>query len=67
MLKSLADHNNEQDHLRALLDAPRANGIACPQCGAEMIDSSPGITLTSMPPQKHVHCPACGFRGYARE
>jgi hypothetical protein len=41
---------------------PRPNGIACPQCGSELLDSSPSITLTSDPPQKRVHC-QCGYAG----
>lgn len=40
---------------------PRPNGIACPKCSAEMVDTSPNISLTSNPPQKYVHCPACEF------
>lgn len=44
--------------------APRPNGIACPTCSGELVDSHPGITLTSNPPQVNVACPACGFTGY---
>lgn len=44
---------------------PHANGIACPECGLELWDSSPGLVLTSNPPQRNVHCPACKWRGYA--
>lgn len=40
------------------------NGIACPECGEELIDSSPDITLCSNPPQKNVLCQSCGFNGY---
>lgn len=42
---------------------PRPNGIACPTCGKELIDSQPLMTLSSHPPQKHVQCTACGFAG----
>lgn len=43
---------------------PRPNGVACPKCGEELWDSDPMVTLTSNPPQKNVHCEACGYRGY---
>jgi hypothetical protein len=39
------------------------NGIKC-ECGEELWDSNPGIILTSLPPQKNVHCDGCGFKGY---
>jgi len=42
---------------------PRPNGLACPQCGAPLLDSD-GAVLTSYPPQKNVHCDKCRYRGY---
>lgn len=42
---------------------PAANGIACPQCQAELYDSNPGTLLTSLPPRVQVRCPACGWTG----
>lgn len=66
-MKTLEDFNKERmgEYMRQeeQMSQPRRNGISCPECGAEMFDSSPGITLTSCPPQKHVHC-SCGFQGY---
>jgi DNA-directed RNA polymerase subunit RPC12/RpoP len=43
---------------------PRPNGIACPKCGKELMDTNPNMTLTSYPAQKNVHCPKCGYTGY---
>jgi hypothetical protein len=43
---------------------PIPNGIECPKCKGELVDSSPSCTLTSNPPQKYVHCPQCGYKGY---
>lgn len=43
---------------------PHRNGIECPHCSDELWDSCPGMTLTSSPPKKNVHCPACGYFGY---
>jgi hypothetical protein len=39
------------------------NGIACPVCGAELVDEHPDQILTSCPPQKAVRCLGCGFAG----
>lgn len=43
---------------------PQPNGIACPQCNKELFDSKPMELLTSMPPQKNVHCSGCNYIGY---
>jgi len=42
---------------------PRPNGIACPLCGHELVDTDNTI-LASYPPQKNVGCMECGYRGY---
>ena len=66
-MKTLAEHNEErrkqQEHLDHM-NEPHGNDIACPKCGKELWDSTPMMMLTSNPPQKNVHCPACGYRGY---
>lgn len=38
------------------------NGIACPKCGEELMDSSSSVLL-SHPPQKRVNCSKCDFVG----
>ena len=43
---------------------PRPNGIACPECGGELLDSHPMMQLANSPPQKNVHCPKCKYAGY---
>jgi predicted RNA-binding Zn-ribbon protein involved in translation (DUF1610 family) len=66
-MKTLEQHNAERHEAFAELDAmnrPHANGIECPKCGTELWDSDPMCVLTSNPPQKNVHCPSCGYRGY---
>ena len=40
------------------------NGIECPDCKAGLHDSTPSVTLASMPPQHNIHCNECGYRGY---
>jgi DNA-directed RNA polymerase subunit RPC12/RpoP len=65
-MKSLDEFNAERGrHWKFLNDpSPVPNGIACPECGKEMLDSNPMVTLTSNPPQKNIHCPECSYRGY---
>ena len=55
-LKSLDDHNRE-----AAMKPPAKNGIACPKCGEELLDSNPGIFLESG--KLDVQCDGCGYRG----
>lgn len=64
-MKSLDEFNSARAsaHFAANEPSPRPNGIACPSCGAELLDSSPMVTLTSYPPQKNVHCGNCDYRG----
>lgn len=63
-LKTLNQHNQEAQKGWAETLRLKRNGIACPQCGAEMLDSSSMTMLMSFPPQKNVHCAACGYSGY---
>ena len=65
-LKTLNEHDSERLGLYYGLyeNTPKPNGIGCPQCGEELVDSMPNITLTSLPPKKDIHCPYCDFRGY---
>lgn len=64
-LKTLEEHNTQQRQFHTAMfdNSPQKNGIACPQCGKELYDSCPMMTLTSMPPKKNVHCD-CGYTGY---
>jgi len=43
---------------------PEPNGVKCPKCGEELMDTYPNMILTSDPPQKNVHCPKCDHKGY---
>lgn len=63
-LRTLAEHNDMVHHGVDEWNKPRPNGIACPKCEKELLDTCPGIMLASNPPRKYVHCPACGYRGY---
>jgi len=58
----------ENDSLRSVHvynhNEPRLNGIACPECGEELLDSNPMITLTSYPAKKNINCSKCDYVGY---
>ena len=68
-LRSLDDHNAERNKAWTKTLGPSVvlgtpNGIACPHCGAEMIDlgALPFIART-FPPNVAIRCPACDWRG----
>lgn len=65
-LKNLAEHNAQAFEIQHKLYAnnPVKNGIACPNCGNELLDSNPMIILTSNPAQKNIHCDKCDYVGY---
>lgn len=63
-LISLQAFNETNRQKFDLSNKPIPNGIACPECGTELLDSSPLITLNSLPPKKNVHCPQCGWESY---
>lgn len=67
-LKSLQEHNTMSTtfHKGLLQQGPILNGIACPKCGEELLDTQPSVTLTSIPPQKNVGCSNknCDYNGY---
>lgn len=61
-LKTLAEANAEAFARFVAAQTVKGNGIACPDCGGEMVDLDDRILLSS-PPQIRVHCEACGFTG----
>jgi len=58
-LKTLEEHNKE----RRPQPRDSLTGIFCPECGAELVETSPGMMLMSLPPHKQIHCPECGWLG----
>lgn len=64
-LVSLDEWNRERKeaYKKSHSQEPRRNGIACPNCSKELCDSNPSLMMTSLPPQKAVHCEACDFKG----
>ena len=61
-LISLEEHNKKHGVLYDYT-SPRRNGIACPECGCELLDSNPSNMLLSNPPQFQVHCSSCDYHG----
>ena len=61
-LKSLQDHNREKTaaYGSVMPIYPRPNGIACPKCGKEMVDTD-GMIRTSIPPKTQVACVPCKY------
>jgi len=39
------------------------NGIACPECGNELVDDDPNTMLMSNPAQYYVTCLKCAYHG----
>jgi predicted RNA-binding Zn-ribbon protein involved in translation (DUF1610 family) len=62
-LKTPEQHNRERRQLHDMESPWRVSGVACPQCGEELlVDTS--MSLTSDPPQHRSKCPKCGHTGY---
>lgn len=63
-LKTLDEHNLQVKIVGQNL--PQPNGIECPNCGSELFDSNPNMTLMSFPPQKRVIClkDSCDYSGF---
>ena len=61
-LKSLEEYENEREKReeRARRDRNKT-GIACPECGSELLFVDPGVVLLTSPPQKGVKCSQCDF------
>lgn len=42
------------------------NGLKCPKCGGDLIDSRPDWLLVSNPPKLNVNCIKCDYTGYRK-
>ena len=64
-LKSLAEHNTHMQNLQMWdsIVQSRPNGIACPECGKELLDTNPNFALLTSPVQYRVHCSDCDYTG----
>lgn len=64
-MKTLKEHNDEAWKAWSMANREEAkpNGISCPECFSELVDLK-GVRLLSIPPQCHVLCPNCGYKGF---
>lgn len=63
-LISLAEHDRcacERYHRRK--EGKQPNGIACPLCGRQLVDTDPGMLMLSSPPQTRIECLHCKWGG----
>lgn len=66
-MQTLAEFNearSKQIEIQRQANVAVATGIACPECGAELIDPVSDVLFMSNPPKRAVSCTACGFSGY---
>lgn len=63
-LKTLGEANHAAFLRSREATGPRPNGIACPSCKTELLDTTPNMVLTTNPAQLNIHCPKCSFRSY---
>lgn len=61
---SLDENNRRAFAIHTQDNSPRKNGIACPDCGEELMDTNPLLILCSEPPKKDVKCSVCEYTGY---
>jgi DNA-directed RNA polymerase subunit RPC12/RpoP len=62
-MQSLEDYEREKE-AEAAPDA-HESGIACPDCGAELVDEGNQL-FSRVPPMKRVACQTCGFSKVVR-
>jgi len=61
-MRKLKDHNREYGTNHIGDPSLELAGVLCDKCSNEMVYSDMW-TLTSFPPQRHVHCPQCKYEG----
>jgi predicted RNA-binding Zn-ribbon protein involved in translation (DUF1610 family) len=65
---SVERRRDNLDRMRSLVRAgeTRRLGVACDNCGTELIDRCPGSITASNPPLRYVGCIGCGWIGWMR-
>ena len=66
-MRTLAEENARRRELKETIErAARLAPVVCDNaaCGAQLLYTNPGVTLTTDPPMQTVHCPQCGRMGY---
>ncbi len=65
---SPAQVGRQRDHMRELIREGQTSkmGVACDNCGTELVNRQPGTMTLSIPPKYYVGCPGCGWIGWKR-
>jgi len=63
-LKSLDEWNAAHGHVEPPSRKNIPNGIACPKCGHELMDTDRSVQTCSIPPKYSVACPVCDYHGW---
>lgn len=61
--KKLITLENHNKIMYSKLKDSKYNGIECPRCKKELLDTEPNEILTCYPPKTKVHCNECGYKG----
>jgi len=56
--------DQEQARLYEKYGVPEKNGHKCPNCGWDLLDTTPKVHFNTNPPKVNTGCPRCGFRGH---
>lgn len=63
-MKTLSEHNKEmRERDEFIRRTAHLAGVACDDCGTEMMLRTPGVVNASNPPTQWVDCPHCGKSG----
>ena len=62
-LKSLENHNRDKLAANKARLRLQTNGIACPDCGEELVDSLPRVAIKELR-QYAVQCLKCEYHGF---
>ncbi len=63
-LKSLAEHDARGMMIMTRkYNESEGNGIACPKCGQELMDTNPLRAGIFVPYQTGIYCTNCGYKG----
>lgn len=63
-MKTLKEFNIEPEYDEGYMPVDYKTGVACDECGTDMVLVVPGIVIQSFPIMQEVKCPACNYTGF---
>jgi hypothetical protein len=70
-MKNELENSEKENYIISSCKSPfsypsKLNGLSCPKCHSELIDTNPNVTLTAVLPNKEVACSRknCAYSGY---